>query len=176
MEDCNPNATPTSQVALGADKDGEPMNESWNYKSIVGMLLYLSTNTRPDIAFAVSQVCRFSSNPKKSHASAVKTILRYLKGTQDKGTIIRPSENQFSLDLYVDADFCGLFNREDPRDPNSSKSRTGYIIKLGGWPIVWKSQLQTHISLSTTEAEYSALSSALKTLMHSRAKDHQGND
>jgi hypothetical protein len=48
------------------DPDGELMTEEWSYPSIVGMLLYLSTNTRPDIAFAVSQVARFSYSPQNS--------------------------------------------------------------------------------------------------------------
>jgi hypothetical protein len=75
MEDCNPNWTPASTQALGIDPDGEPIDEEWNYRSIVGMMLYLSTNTCPDIAFAVSQVARFSHNPKKSHATGVKMIV-----------------------------------------------------------------------------------------------------
>ena len=65
----------------------------------------------------------------------------------------------------MDADFCGLFGREDPRDPNSVRSRTGYIAILSGWPILWKSQLQTHLSQSTLEAEYSALSSSLRVFI-----------
>ena len=164
MTDCNPNATPTLATALGADKDGKPMTESWNYRAVIGMLLYLSTNTRPDISFAVSQVARFSAAPKHSHASAVKMILRYLKKTQDKGTLVHPSD-KLRLDLYVDADFAGLFKREADDDSNSVRSRTGYVILLSGWPIVWKSQLQTHLSQSTLEAEYSALSHSLKTLL-----------
>ena len=164
MEDCNPNSTPASQTPLGADKDGEPMDETWSYRAIVGMLLYLSGNTRPDIAFAVSQVARFSHDPKKSHASAIKTILRYLKGSANSGTMVVPS-TEFKLDLWVDADFAGLFGVEDPLNPNSVRSRTGYVIKFCNWPILWKSQLQTHISQSTTEAEYSALSFALKTML-----------
>ena len=88
MEDCNPNWTPATQQALGIDPDGEPMNETWSYPSIVGMLLYLSTNTRIDISFAVSKVARFNHSPKKSHATAVKTIVRYLHRTSDKGTVI----------------------------------------------------------------------------------------
>ena len=107
------------------------------------MLLYLSINTRPDISFAVSQVCRFEADPKKSHASVVKTLLRYLKGTADKGMIIRPTKGDLRLDMYVDADYAGLHGYEDSRDPNSVRSRTGYITILGGWPIIWKSQLQT---------------------------------
>jgi len=165
MESCNPNSVPAAQHGLGTDAEGEPMDETWNYRGICGMLLYLSTNTRPDIAFAVSQVCRFGTNPKKSHATAVKTILRYLKKTQDKGIIVKPGDHEFNLDLYVDADFCGLFGREDPRNPESVKSRTGYIITLCGWPIVWKSHLQSHLSQSTLEAEYSALSSSLRVFI-----------
>ena len=165
MTDCNPNSVPAAHAALGSDKDGPPMDETWNYRAIVGMLLYLSTNTRPDISHACSQVCRFGHNPKKSHATAVKTILRYLKKTSDQGIIIKSVDDMFNLDLWVDADFCGLFGQEDPRDPNSVRSRTGWIIILSGWPILWKSQLQTQISQSTLEAEYSALSAALKVFL-----------
>ena len=164
MNDCNPNALPAPQAALGKDESGEPMDEKWNYRAIVGMLLYLSTNTRCDIAFAVSQIARFSANPKKSHATAVKTLLRYLKKTRDKGTIVKPTKH-LHLDLYVDADFAGLFKREDDRDPDSVRSRTGYVISLSDWPLVWKSTLQTHLSQSTLEAEYSSCSYALKTLL-----------
>jgi hypothetical protein len=165
MEDCNGNSTPTFQTTLGANKDSPPMEEKWNYRGICGMLLYLSTNTRPDIAFAVSQVCRFSQDPRKPHATAVKMILRYLKKTEDKGMIIRPNRNPFHLDLYVDADFCGLYKQEDDRDANSMKSRTGYIALLGGWPIIWKSCLQTRICTSTLESEYTALSTSLKVFL-----------
>ena len=164
LQNCRPNLLPCSQQALGSDPEGPPMSDPWSYPSVVGMLLYLSCNSRPDIAFAVSQVCRFNANPKQSHASAVKTIVRYLHGTRDEGMIIRPT-GKLSLDLYVDADFCSLHGQEDARDPNSARSRTGYIIMLSNCPLVWKSQLQTHISLSTLEAEYSAMSHALKTLL-----------
>ena len=70
MEQCNPNKVPAHKSQLGKDVDGEPMNDDFNYRSVVGMLLYLSGNTRPDITFAVSQVARFTHNPKKSHATA----------------------------------------------------------------------------------------------------------
>jgi hypothetical protein len=168
MEDCNPNVTPAATAALGSDPEGEPMSENWNYRGICGMLLYLSTNTRPDISFAVSQVCRFSNEPKQSHAAAVKHILRYLKGTSNDGTIIKPKGKHgtgFAVDMYVDADFAGLFGREPPRNPDSVRSRSGYIIILGGWPLIWKSSLQGHLSQSTLEAEYSALSSSLKVFL-----------
>jgi hypothetical protein len=144
------------------------MQETWSYPSIVGMMLYLSTNTRPDISFAVSQVARFNHSPKKSHATAIKTIVRYLHRTSDKGTIVRPT-GDLSVDCYVDADFAGLHGRDPDYAPSSAKSRTGYIITLGGCPILWKSQLQTEISLSTLEAEYSALSASMRTLLPLRS-------
>ena len=164
LQDCRPNSTPASQLPLGKDDDGISMSESWNYPSVVGMLLYLSTNTRPDISFAVSQVGRFSSNPKQSHSTAIKTIVRYLAGTIDKGMILRP-RGDLKLEMFCDADFAGLYKREPERSLDSARSRTGYIIKLIGCPLLWKSFLQTEVSLSTLEAEYSALSQALRTLL-----------
>ena len=85
MENCKPVSTPAVSTALGRDEHGKEFSESWDYASIIGMLMYLSQNTRPDIAFAVHQCARFTHNPKNSHAVGVKHILRYLKGTQDKG-------------------------------------------------------------------------------------------
>jgi hypothetical protein len=69
------------------------------------MLTYLSTSTRPDIAFAVHQCARFSIAPKRIHEVAIRRIVCYLKGTQDKGYILRPSTAR-TLDCYVDADFA----------------------------------------------------------------------
>ena len=163
LEECKPNILPAS-TPLGTDPDGPPMTETWSYPSVIGMLLYLSTNTRCDIAFAVSQVARFSSNPKQSHAIAVKSIIRYLKRTRDQGMILQPT-GQLDLDLYVDADFCGLFTHEDHSLSDSARSRTGYVILLSGFPLIWKSQLQNAIACSTLEAEYTALSYSLKAML-----------
>ena len=106
-----------NEINLRQKKQGT--TRSQENPSIVGMLLYLSTNTRRiDISFAVSQVTRFNHSPKKSHATAVKTIVRYLHQTSYKGTIITPS-GDLSLDCYVDADFAGLFGRDPDREPSS---------------------------------------------------------
>ena len=164
LENCNANKTPASTAALGSDPDGLPMKESWSYSSVVGMLLYLSTNTRPDITYAVSQVARFGANPKQSHASAVKMIVRYLSGTVNQGTIFTPNTN-YKIDCYVDADFAGLHGREQQDNPASTKSRTGYILFFCGSPLLWKSQLQSETALSTFHAEYVALSAAMRQLI-----------
>ena len=164
MSDCNSNHTPTTKEPLGTDEEGKHMSESWNYRSVVGMMLYLATNTRPDIAYAVSQVARFSHSPKQSHATAVKTIVRYLSGTKTKGTIFK-KPSSLTLDCYVDADFAGLYGVEDSENPISVKSRTGYIISVSSCFITCKSQLQSTIALSTSEAEYGALSQSMRTLL-----------
>ena len=73
-----------------------------------------------------------------------------------------PDPNK-GLEVYADADFCGLFNPETALfDPVTAKSRTGYIIKYMGCPIIWVSKLQTETTLSTCEAEYTACSEALR--------------
>ena len=164
LETCSTNKVPAACEALGIDPEGEPMEEPWSYPSIVGMLLYLSNNTRPDIAFAVSQVARFTHNPKKSHASAVKMIVRYLAGTSDKGTIVQ-SATSLELTCHVDADFAGLFKRDPDSSISSAKSRLGYIIKLSNCPLLVKTQLMPTICLSTAEAEYYALSQAMRAVI-----------
>jgi len=168
FERCSHNKLPASREALGIDPDGEPMDELWSYPSIVGMLLYLSNNTRPDITFATSQVARFTHNPKKSHAAAVKMIIRYLAGTSDKGTIVK-SATSLELTCHVDADFAGLYRRDPDESISSAKSRMGYVIKLSECPLIWKSQLMPTICLSTAESEYYALSQAMRALIPTRA-------
>ena len=165
MQACNRSPTPAApNQPLGKDPDGEPMSEAWSYPSIIGMLLYLSTNTRPDIAYAVSQVARFTHDPKQSHATAVKRIVRYLAGSKDKGTIMRP-DGTLTLNSMSDADFAGLYKVDPMEDVSSAKSRMGYIISVGGCPLVWKSQLISSVCLATAEAEYYSLSHCLRVLL-----------
>ena len=169
MTDSNPNWTSASSTPLGSNPDGEPtMDEPWNYHSIIGMLLYLTTNTRPDYALAVSQAACFSHDPKQSQATAVKTIVRYLKRTHAKGMIVRPT-GVLSLEDYVDASFAGNYAVEPARNPVSVKSRTGIIIFLAGCPLIWKSQIQSSIALSTFHSEYVGLSHSMIILIHSQS-------
>jgi hypothetical protein len=169
MSECNGKSTPALQQTLGADKDGPTRKEDhlWNYAAAIGMLQYLAQNSRPDIAFAVNQCARFSHDPKLVHELAVKHICRYLKQTRTEGLIFSPTK-ELTMDCYVDADFAGLWNSEAPEDPNCVKSRTGYIITLAGCPMIWGSKLQQMIALSTTEAEYLALSYAMRQLLPSK--------
>jgi hypothetical protein len=175
MEECNAKPTPSLEEPLGKDLGGDPFTEEWKYSEIVGMLLYLANNSRPDIAYAVHQCARFTHDPKQSHAEAVKRIIRYLQGTKDKGIVLRPDGSK-GVDCYVDADFAGLWKNEDAQDPVSVKSRTGYLITFLGCPLSWCSKLQTQIALSTMEAEYIALSTALREVIAIREILKEIND
>ena len=158
-------ATPApSTASINRDLDGPPHAESWEYRSVIGKLNFLEKSTRPDIAFAVHQCARYSSNPKESHSAAVRYIVRYLMATRDKGLILRPNDHSF--DCYVDADFQGGWDIETAtEDSTTAKSRTAYIVMYAGCPIVWASKMQTDIALSTTESEYSALSEATREVL-----------
>ena len=155
--------TPASEP-LPMDKDGDPADGKFNYASVIGMLQYLQAHTRPDITMAVSQCARFVHSPKRSHEAALIQIGRYLSKTKDKGLVLRPSDH-FEIDCYVDADFAGLWGYENPVEPSVAKSRTGFAICFSNCPVVWTSKLQSSIALSTMEAEYNALSMAMRDLI-----------
>ena len=120
------------------------------YQSAVGSLLYLSTKTRPDIAYAVNSVARFSSQPTKQHWVAIKRIFRYLKGTTRLGLLYKKDDSK-SVIGFSDADWGG--------DIEDSKSTSGYCFEVGGTIVSWRSNKQSCVALSTAEAEYIALSS-----------------
>jgi hypothetical protein len=130
---------------------------------VIGRLNYLEKSSRPYLAYSVHNAARFSSDPKAVHSKAVKHIGQYLLGTKDKGMILKPNPMQF-LEVFADADFCGLYDPETALyDPVTSKSRTGNIIKYMGCPIVWSSTLQQiEMALSTCKAEYISCFEALR--------------
>lgn len=149
-----------SEVLSGC-KDEPEHKAHWSYRSIIGKLNFLEKSTRPEIAFATHQAARFSSDPREPHTRAVHRIGRYLAGTSDKGIIMKPTHLDFQV--YADADYSGLWDRRTAQDdPTTAKSRTGFVIMFAGCPIIWISRLQTEIALSTTEAEYIALSESLR--------------
>jgi hypothetical protein len=153
---------------LQRDEDGPSAAHDVPYSKIVGKLNFLEKSTRPDISFAVHQCARFSANPKQSHVAALRRIGRYLKGTSDKGMIIDPN-NSGSFECWADADFAGNYEKDNPHrdvDAMTAKSRSGYVIMYAGTPLVWGSKLQTEVALSTTEAEYISLSTALRETIH----------
>jgi hypothetical protein len=154
-----------ADVTLHKDKDGQERKTDFHYRSAIGQLNFLTASTRPELQMAVHQCARFSANPKLSHEQAVKRIIRYLKRTPNEGLILKPDLTR-GLECHVDADFAGGFNKDFPEDASGCLSRTGYVIWFAACPIIWASKMQTTIALSTTEAEYIALSTALRDVIY----------
>jgi hypothetical protein len=104
-------------------------------------------------------------DPKREHGYAVRWLGRYLSGTQDRGMTFKPDVDA-GLELWVDADFVGNWDKEEADvDVDTARSRHGYLARYMGCNILWKSQLQTEIALSSTESEYTGLSYALRDII-----------
>lgn len=124
--------------------------DSTCYRSVVGALQYL-TLTRPDIAFAVNKVCQYLHAPTTTHWSAVKRILRYVKGTIALGHKIKRSSSML-VSAFSDADWAGC--------ADDRRSTGGFAVFLGNNLISWSARKQPTVSRSSTEAEYKALANA----------------
>eukprot|EP00957_Ditylum_brightwellii_P066173 5021575-Ditylum_brightwellii.AAC.1 len=111
---------------------------------------------------------RFQSDPRIPYYKTVKRIGTYLAQIRDKGIKFSPSKNVTNIECYLDADFAGAYTKENNHDPNSVRSRSGCVIMYGNYPIIWFSRLQSEIALSTTEAEYIALSIAAREVLSLR--------
>ncbi|KAJ3013542.1 hypothetical protein NUW54_g1564 [Trametes sanguinea] len=122
------------------------------YGQAVGSLFYLAVATRPDIARTVGNLARFSKSPGMAHWKAVKHLFRYIKGTLDYKLTYSPASSDELFTSYTDADHAGC--------PDTGRSTSGYVIKMGTGAISWSSRLQSIVALSTTEAEFVAAVSA----------------
>jgi hypothetical protein len=154
MDDCKSADSPITITKTM--NEGDILDENTPYREAVGSLMYAAVTTRLDISHAVNKVSRCVVNPTASDWKAVKHIMRYLKDKEDLG-ITYSSEKNNGLIAYCDADFAG--------DPANNRSTTGYVFVYGGAPILWKSQRQSLITLSSTEAEFVSLCSTVKTLI-----------
>ncbi|KAI3508248.1 hypothetical protein L1887_23254 [Cichorium endivia] len=150
MQDCKPCATPVDTNSKLSAIAGNPLPDGSLYRSLAGALQYL-TFTRPDIAYAVQQICLFMHAPRDSHFNFLKRILRYLKGTSNHGLHISPSKST-KLIAYSDADWGGC--------PDSRRSTSGYCVFLGDNLVSWSSKRQPTISRSSAEAEYKGVANA----------------
>jgi len=151
MADCKPCSTPVDTNPKVAAADGAPVDDASDFRSLAGALQYL-TFTRPDIAYAVQQVCLHMHDPRAPHLAALKRILRYVRGTLDLGLLLRPSSST-DLVVYTDADWAGC--------PDTRKSTSGYAVFLGDNLISWSSKRQNTVSRSSAEAEYRAVANGV---------------
>ncbi|GJX04158.1 ribonuclease H-like domain-containing protein, partial [Tanacetum coccineum] len=143
MVHCNPIRTPVdTESKLGTT--GDVVSDLTLYRSLAGSLQYI-TFTRPDISYAVQQVCLHMHDPREPHFSALKRILRYVCGTLDYGLQLFSSSTT-DLVAYSDADWADC--------PTTRRSTSGYCVFLGNNLLSWSAKRQPTLSRSSAEAEY----------------------
>ncbi|KAL2245081.1 UNVERIFIED_CONTAM: Retrovirus-related Pol polyprotein from transposon TNT 1-94 [Sesamum indicum] len=174
MDKAHPLSTPMVVRSLDVNKDpfrppahnDEILGPEVPYLSAIGVLMYLANNTRPDIAFSVNLLARYSSTPTKRHWNGVKHVLRYLRGTSDMGLYFERHDDAKTTKLvgYSDAGYLS--------DPHKAISQSGYVFMYGGTAISWRSTKQTLVATSSNHAELIALYEAgrecvwLRSLIH----------
>lgn len=162
MLHCKPVSTPVDTSSKLSIHDGKPLSNPTYYRSLAGALQYL-TLTRPDIYYAIQQVCLFMHEPRGIHMQLVKRILRYLQGTSQYGIQLYKSPSH-ELIAYTDADWAGC--------PDTRKSTSGFCVFLGNNIISWSSKRQPTVSRSSAEAEYRGVANCvaescwLRQLLH----------
>ncbi|GJS16931.1 ribonuclease H-like domain-containing protein, partial [Tanacetum coccineum] len=150
MLTCNPCRTQVdTDFKLSAN--GDPVSDPTLYRSLAGALQYL-TFTRPDISYAVQQVCLYMHDPREPHFSALKRILLYIRGTMPYRLQLFSSTTS-SLVAYSDADWAGC--------PTTRRSTSGYCVFLGNNLLSWSSKRQVTLSRSSAEAEYRGVANAV---------------
>jgi hypothetical protein len=166
MQNCNSFSTPMEEglKLMPADQPDDDADKtamaSIPYAGIVGSLMYGMIATRPDIAFAVGMLARFMCNPGMKHWKAAKRALAYLSKAPEQGLRYTADGNS-ELVAYCDADW-------GTTDYYQRRSVSGYVIMLAGAPISWASRRQKLTALSSTEAEYIALSECLREVLYLR--------
>ncbi|GJX83245.1 retrovirus-related pol polyprotein from transposon TNT 1-94 [Tanacetum coccineum] len=159
-ESCDPVDTPMVEKSkLDEDKEGKAVDPS-HYRGMIGTLLYL-TASRPDLQFAICMCARYQARPTEKHLNAVKRIFRYLKGTVHRG-LWYPKDSSFALTAFADADHAGC---QDTR-----RSTSGSIQLLGDRLVSWSSKRQKSAAISSTEAEYIALSGCCAQVLWMRSQ------
>ncbi|XP_071699920.1 uncharacterized mitochondrial protein AtMg00810-like [Rutidosis leptorrhynchoides] len=144
MTNCKPCLTPVdTQSKLGPN--GPPIS------SLASALQYL-TFTRPDLTYAVQQLCLYMHDPREPHFNALKRVLRYLRGSVDNGLQLFASSTT-KLTAYSDSEWGGC--------PGTRRSTSGYCVFLGDNLLSWPSKRQATISRSSAEAEYRAVANAV---------------
>ncbi|MBW0567328.1 hypothetical protein O181_107043 [Austropuccinia psidii MF-1] len=128
------------------------------YQQAIGSLNYLAQHTRPDIMFTVNQLSRYSTKPTSKHWTAVRHLLRYLKGTMLFVLIFSKAKDKDETMLvgWADSNYAN--------DKIDRKSISGYVIAFFGNPICWWSKKQLVFAQSTTEAEFIAMNVCVKQL------------
>ncbi|KAI3511072.1 hypothetical protein L1887_18216 [Cichorium endivia] len=155
MLGCKPSPFPIEQNLKLDRGENEERVDASQYRRLIGRLLYLQA-TRPDVTYAVNALSQFVADPRQNHMDALTRVLRYLKGSAGQG-ILLPKSGEPLLTAFCDSDWLGC--------PYTRRSRTGYLLMLGGAPISWKTKKQSVISRSSAEAEYRAMASTVSEIL-----------
>ncbi|GJV16263.1 retrovirus-related pol polyprotein from transposon TNT 1-94 [Tanacetum coccineum] len=160
FDTCTPIDTPMAERPnLDEDKGGKLIDPT-RFRGMVGSLMYLSAS-RPDIVFAVCMCARYQAKPTEMHLTAIKRIFRYLKGTIHMG-LWYPKDSGFELKAFADADYAGCHD--------TRRSTSGSAQFLGHRLVSWSSKKQKSTAISTTEAEYIALSGCCAQILWMRSQ------
>ena len=161
MTNCKPMLTPAivAQDLTNPHMDSKPLSvdEHHVYRSMVGALLYAANTTRLDISYTISTLSRFVAAPLQIHLTAAKHVLRYLRGTSSLKLPFRPLPSvrgYVVLSIYTDATWAS--------DLTDRRSVSGLLVQINGNSVQWSAKRQTTVSLSSTEAEYLALSAGFQ--------------
>ncbi|XP_071718847.1 uncharacterized mitochondrial protein AtMg00810-like [Rutidosis leptorrhynchoides] len=150
MLSCHPYMTPVEPGAK-LTSHGPPVKDPTLYRSLAGALQYLNF-TRPDISYAVLQVCIFMNDPREQHMHDLRRMIRYIQGTTDLGLQLYASSPN-TLVAYTDADWVSF--------PTTRRSTSGYCVFLGNNLLSWSSKNQLTPSRSSAEAEYRGVANAV---------------
>ena len=163
MTDCASASTPLAtgtQLCLPEEGYKATAADTLRYQKALGELNYLIGWTRPDIAFAVSALSKYCSNPSQQHFAGLRHVHRYLRGTQDHGITYKGAGDIDAvpkLSIYSDSDYAAC--------TDDRRSVTGYSVHLGGAAVSWLSTRQRTTAQSTVEAEYMASAEAVKEVV-----------
>jgi hypothetical protein len=146
MLGAKPAFSPCSSGSKLSKLAGDPLPDQHEYRSVVGAILYC-TLTRPELSFAVNQLCQYMHSPTTTHWTAAKRVLRYLKGSLSHGlSYTRSSAGPLHLQAFCDSDWAG--------SPDDRRSTSGFGVYLGNCLVSWSAKKQVVVSRSSTESEY----------------------
>jgi transposase InsO family protein len=160
LSNCTPTKTPIyQQFPFDPEQQKQP-DRRFPYLECIGKLNWLARGTRPDIAYAVSHLSRFCSSYQETHWNACLHLLKYLKGTRAAYLEYR-REGSAEPVGYSDSDWA--------QNKGDRKSVTGFMFNMANAPITWSSKGQSTIALSSTEAEYVALTATAREALWLRS-------
>lgn len=159
MSNCKGISLPMATGQNLSEFDNSPLlKDKTPFQSIVGSVVYLANSTRPDIQFAVSQLCKYMACPRQAHLQAAKNLLRYLKQTKETSLSFSNKVKDDPFEIYCDADFAN--------DEENSKSVSGVVVFNHKNAISWSTHIQQTVASSTCEAEILAMKEGVQDAIY----------